>query len=137
MTALQHGVADWLCRQAASDMAILLLAGCARRILATAVQLPDRRSDAPPPFPEGNVQANLTRRFPKIAMSETRRKTACRSRRYFAHNDCVWMPMHRPHGARWNRLHHRGDGLGNLESAAVCEMQGSALRPVRVRLRRE
>jgi hypothetical protein len=26
MTALQHGGADWLCRQAASDMAILLLA---------------------------------------------------------------------------------------------------------------
>src|ERR1700756_1814875 len=29
------------------------------------------------------------------------------------------------------------DGGGNLESAAVCEMQCSALRPVKVRLRRE
>jgi hypothetical protein len=29
------------------------------------------------------------------------------------------------------------DGGGNLESATVCEMQGSALRPVKVRLRRE
>src|ERR1700740_3691575 len=83
----QHGGADRLCRQTASDIAVTLLQGYARRILATAVQLPDRRSDAPPPFPEGNVQANLTRRFPKIAMSETRRKTACRSRRYFAHSD--------------------------------------------------